>query len=81
MSNEICYRGYSARVEYDPEDRVFFGRIAGIRDGVGFHSASMDGLIDAFREAVEDYLETCARIGRPPQRPDAEAERRDGGSR
>lgn len=69
MGNEISYRGYSARVEYDPEDRIFFGRVAGIRGGVGFHSASVDGLLEAFQAAVEDYLETCARVGKPRQRP------------
>ena len=29
---------------------------------------TVDGLREAFREAVEDYLETCAKIGTEPQR-------------
>ena len=29
---------------------------------------TVDGLREAFREAVEDYLETCTKIGRDPQR-------------
>ena len=29
----------------------------------------MDALRAAFREAVEDYIETCARIGKAPQKP------------
>ena len=28
----------------------------------------MDGLRDAFHEAVEDYIETCARIGKEPKK-------------
>ena len=47
---------------------IFTGRIAGIRDGVGFHADSVDSLRQAFHEAVEDYLETCAKIGKEPQR-------------
>lgn len=64
----MSYKGYSARVEYDDEDGIFTGRLAGIRDGVGFHADTVEGLREAFREAVEDYLETCAKIGKEPQR-------------
>ncbi len=64
----MSYKGYSARVEYDDEDGIFTGRIAGIRDGVGFHADSVAELREAFHEAVEDYLETCARIGKEPQK-------------
>ena len=69
MTNTMSYKGYSARVEYDDEDGIFTGRVAGIRDGVGFHADSVDDLRRAFREAVEDYLETCARVGKAPQKP------------
>lgn len=69
MTSTMTYKGYSARIGYDDEDRVFHGRIAGIRDGVGFHADNVDALRAAFREAVEDYLETCARIGKEPRKP------------
>ncbi|PWL17040.1 toxin-antitoxin system HicB family antitoxin [Falsochrobactrum shanghaiense] len=69
MSNVMTYKGYSARIEYDDEDGILFGQIAGIRDGVGFHADSVDELRSAFHEAVEDYLETCAKVGKEPQKP------------
>ena len=69
MTNTMTYKGYSARIGYDDDDRIFTGRIAGIRDGVGFHADSVEALREAFREAVEDYIETCARIGKKPQKP------------
>lgn len=68
MTNTMTYKGYAARIEYDDADGVFTGRIAGIRDGVGFHADTVEGLRDAFHEAVEDYVETCARIGKEPQK-------------
>ena len=68
MTNTMSYKGYSARVEYDDEDGIFVDRIAGIRDGVGFHADSVSELKEAFHEAVEDYLETCASIGKEPQK-------------
>ena len=69
MSNVMTYKGYSARIEYDDEDGILFGQIAGIRDGVGFHADSVDELRSAFHEDVEDYLETCAKVGKEPQKP------------
>ena len=63
------YQGYAARIEYSEEDGLFIGHIAGIRDIVGFHGESVQELRDAFEEAVTDYLETCAKLGRTPQKP------------
>lgn len=69
MNNVVTYKGYSARIEYDDEDGILFGQIAGIRDGVGFHADNVEDLRAAFHEAVDDYIETCARIGKEPQKP------------
>jgi predicted HicB family RNase H-like nuclease len=68
MSSILTHKGYSARVEFDDEDGIFFGMIAGLRDGVGFHADNVEGLRAAFREAVDDYLDTCARIGKNPSK-------------
>ena len=69
MSNTLSYNGYQARVEFDAEDRIFFGRLAGINDGIGFHADTVEDLIAAFHEAVDDYLETCAKVGKRPDKP------------
>ncbi len=68
QTGTMTHQGYSARIEYDDADGIFFGRIAGIRDGVTFHADTVDGLRAAFREAVEDYVETCRKIGKAPQK-------------
>jgi predicted HicB family RNase H-like nuclease len=67
--NAMTYKGYAARVEFDPEDRIFAGRLVGIDDIVTFHGASVEELETAFREAVDHYLDTSLRIGRKPQKP------------
>jgi predicted HicB family RNase H-like nuclease len=69
MSNILTHKGYSARVEFDDEDGIFFGQVAGLRDGVGFHADSVTGLRAAFIEAVDDYLDACARVGKDPNKP------------
>lgn len=63
------YKNYQAKIEYDGEDRIFVGHIAGIRAIVGFHGESVAELETAFHEAVDDYLEHCAEKGETPQRP------------
>jgi predicted HicB family RNase H-like nuclease len=65
----MTYGGYSALIEYDDEDGIFFGKLAGIRDGVGFHADNVTDLRAAFQEAVDDYIDMCAKIGKSPQKP------------
>ena len=67
--NAMFYKGYSARIEFDDEDRIFVGHLAGIRDIVGFHGSSVDELEAAFHEAVNDYLAHCEKLGLPPNKP------------
>ena len=66
--NTMTHHGYAARIEYDDEDGLFVGHIAGIRDSIGFHADTVEDLRAAFHEAVEDYLETCAKVGKEPQK-------------
>ena len=67
--NTMSYNGYSARVEFDAEDRLFVGHIAGIRDIVGFHGESVVELESAFHEAVDDYLAACKKLKQSPDKP------------
>jgi predicted HicB family RNase H-like nuclease len=64
----LSYKGFSAVVEFDADDMIFTGRLAGINDVVGFHADTVEALVEAFHEAVDDYVETCDRIGKPPEK-------------
>ena len=68
-NNSMKYKGYSAHIEYSEEDKCLVGHIAGITDIVGFHADTVPELQEAFEEAVEDYLETCEKLNKPPQKP------------
>ena len=68
MTNSMTYKGYAARIDYDDDDRIFVGHIAGIRDRIGFHADTVNDLRAAFHEAVDDYIETCAKTGKEPQK-------------
>lgn len=67
--NAMFYKGYSARIEFDDEDRIFVGHLAGIRDIIGFHGSSVDELERAFHEAVDDYVAHCEQLGLAPNKP------------
>ena len=54
--NTLNYKGYTAKIEFDPDDNILFGNILGIRDTVGFHGETVNELKQAFHEAVDFYL-------------------------
>ena len=67
--NTMTYKGYTSRIDFDDRDDLLVGRLLGIQDVVSFHADSVAQLRDAFHEAVDDYLQTCEKIGKPPQKP------------
>jgi predicted HicB family RNase H-like nuclease len=67
--NTMMHKGFAARVEYSKEDGCFVGHVAAIRDVIGFHGERIAKLRKAFREAVDDYLATCEKLGQEPNRP------------
>ena len=67
--NTLNHKGYTAKIEFDPEDNILFGNIIGIQDTVGFHGESVSELKEAFYEAVDFYLESCKKADREPNKP------------
>jgi predicted HicB family RNase H-like nuclease len=69
MMNDILqYKNYYAEVHYSAADELFYGKIIGINDLVSFEGSSVNELKAAFKDAVEDYLETCNEIGKTPDK-------------
>jgi predicted HicB family RNase H-like nuclease len=66
--NSMTYKGFVAKVAFDDEDEIFIGRIMGVHDVIGFHAESVADLKQAFHEAVDYYVEACARIGKKPEK-------------
>ncbi|MEW5972216.1 MAG: type II toxin-antitoxin system HicB family antitoxin [Pseudomonadota bacterium] len=67
--NTMHYKGFTARLDYDDQDKIIVGRILGIRDIVTFHGESVPELERAFHESVDDYLAACAKLGQEPNKP------------
>ena len=60
----LKYKGYIGTVE--PEDGIFFGRVAGLRDVVTFEGSTYAEVEQAFRDSIDDYLAFCAEASDRP---------------
>jgi predicted HicB family RNase H-like nuclease len=62
------YRGYLGTVHYNDEDGVFRGKLEGITDAT-YEGTDVAGLKRSFHEAVDRYLASCEKAGRPAEAP------------
>ncbi|MNE95574.1 hypothetical protein D3C80_1936770 [compost metagenome] len=62
MKNFYEHKSYFGTVEYSNEDNVYYGQILKINDLVTFEGSSVSELEDSFKEAVNDYLDTCKEL-------------------
>lgn len=69
MTNMLEYKGYYGSIEASPEDNCLFGKLEFIRPLINYEGRTVAELDAAFREAVDDYLQTCAHEGREPEKP------------
>ena len=68
MNDILQYKEYYASIQFSATDEIFTGRVLGINDLINFEGASVSELKEAFKEAVDDYLQTCSRIGKTPDK-------------
>lgn len=61
------YRGFQGAVEYDAG--TLFIRVLHIEDAVSTTCETAAGVEAAFRELVDDYIETCNEVGVEPNKP------------
>ena len=50
MSNVLAYKGYFAPVEFDAEQHVLTGMVAGIRDAIVFEGSTAEEVEQCFHE-------------------------------
>ena len=69
MKDSIQYKGYYGSVHFDDDELIFHGKIEFVRALVTYEATDARGLIKAFHESVDDYLETCQSQGIEPETP------------
>jgi predicted HicB family RNase H-like nuclease len=67
--NYLKYKKYVGTVQFDADDRIFHGHVLGINDVISFEGSSVAELEQDFKAAIDDYFETCRKIGKEPETP------------
>ncbi|WP_281438988.1 MULTISPECIES: type II toxin-antitoxin system HicB family antitoxin [Pseudomonas] len=63
------YKGYYGSIEASVEDNCLFGKLQFIRALVSYEGQTVAELETAFKEAVDDYLDTCKQLNQAPEMP------------
>jgi predicted HicB family RNase H-like nuclease len=69
MINSMSYKGYTASMVFDAEDKIIVGRVLDVDDIISFHGASVSEFESNFHVAVEGYLAASKVLGSPPEKP------------
>ena len=56
MINSMTYKGYTASMVFDAEDKIVVGRVLGIDDIISFHGESVSEFEANFHAAIDEYL-------------------------
>ena len=67
--NNMTYRGYTAHMDFDTEDRIIVGRVIDIDDIITFHGTSVAEFESAFKTAVDGYIHACEQLGQTADKP------------
>jgi len=67
MGSLLQHRGYYGSIEASPEDNCLYGKLQFIKALVSYEGETVAQLSEAFRSAVDDYLETCQQLGHIPE--------------
>ena len=65
----MVYKGYTASMVFDAEDKLIVGRVLGIDDIVAFHGESVVEFEANFRTTIDDYIAASDALGVQPEKP------------
>ena len=66
---DLEHNGFIGSVEYDQDTQTLYGQVKFISGLISYESAdgTMSGLVNAFKESVDEYLEDCKEMNLKPQ--------------
>jgi len=65
MINTLNYKGFLGSVTFNAEDNILHGKIECIEDLILYEGEFVSEIKNAFKEAVEDYIEICKQTNKP----------------
>ena len=63
MSDVMSYKGYTASMTFDAEDKIIVGRVEGVEDIIAFHGESVSEFESKFHATIEDHLAASRELG------------------
>lgn len=67
--NTMIYKGYTAAMAFDAEDKIIVGRVQDIDDIITFDAVSVAEFEATFRSAIDAYIKACERLGQTTEKP------------
>ena len=69
MNSIMKYKGYWAEIKYSDEDEWFCGKIEGLKnDLISFEGETVKELKKDFKDAIDNYLQTCKELNKEPEK-------------
>lgn len=65
----LNYLGYYGSISIDPENNILYGKVEFVRAIITYEAKDAGGLMKAFHEAVDDYLNFCKLKKIKPEQP------------
>ncbi len=67
----MTYKGYTARIEFDEADGIFWGKVLGLpaNTSITFEGKTVAQLTQDFHNAVDFYIADCAKVGKEALKP------------
>jgi predicted HicB family RNase H-like nuclease len=69
MKDLMKYKNYYGSVHFDDEELVFHGKVEFVRALITYEATDASGLLKAFRESVDEYLDMCEKQNIEPEIP------------
>ncbi len=69
--SSMTYKGYTARIEFDEADGIFWGKVLGLpaNTSITFEGKTVAQLTQDFHNAVNFYMADCAKSGKEALKP------------
>ena len=69
MTNFMTFKGYTASMVFDTEDKIIVGRVQDVDDIISFHGESVSVFESNFHAVIDDYLAASKELGSAPEKP------------
>jgi predicted HicB family RNase H-like nuclease len=65
----LKYKHYIGSFSFDEKLHLFHGQVSNISYPITFQGKSLKSTEEAFKDAVDEYIEWCRKYGKTPEKP------------